>query len=109
MRNFRKEHNIRYVSGDKVNNGYKKTTIYMSQSTTYTYGLGVVGLVVVGLGVVGLGVVGLGVVGFDQPPCGGGVGFDPPSHDDDDQVQIVGDEWDPDLPLFPDHPEDDPP
>ena len=86
------------MSHDKVNNGYKKTTI-STQSTTYTYGLGVVGL----------GVVGLGVVGFDQPPCGGGIGFDPPSHDDDDQVQIVGDEWDPDLPLFPDHPEDDPP
>ena len=63
MRKFRKEHNIRYVSDDKVNNGYKKTII-STQSTTYTYGLGVVGLGVVGLGVVGLGVVGLGVVGL---------------------------------------------
>ena len=63
MRKFRKEHNIRYdASDDKVNNGYKKTTI-STQSTTYTYGLGVVGLGVVGLGVVGLGVVGGAVVG----------------------------------------------
>ena len=52
MRKFRKEHNIRYVSDDKVNNGYKNTII-STQSTTYTYGLGVVGGAVVGGGVVG--------------------------------------------------------
>lgn len=130
MKNFRKEHNIRYVSDDKVNNGYKKTTI-STQSTTYTYGLGVVGF--------DQPPCGLGV-GFDQPPwCGLGVGFDPPSHDDDDddqvpcglgvgfdplshddddddddQVQIVGDEVDSDevdheLEEDGPHPEDDPP
>ena len=110
------------MSDDKVNNGYKKTTI-STQSTTYTYGLGVVG--VVGLGVVGFDQppCGLGV-GFDQPPCGLGAGFDPPSHDDDDddQVQIVGDEVDSDegdevdsdeVDHEPEedgpHPEDDPP
>ena len=84
------------MSDDKVNNGYK-TTKMSTQSTTYTYGLGVVGL---------------GVVGFDQPPCGLVVGFDPPSHDDDDQVQIVGDEDDEvDHEREEDgpHPEDDPP
>ena len=53
MRKFRKEHSIRYdVSDDKVNNGYKQTII-STQSTAYTYGLGVVGGAVVGGGVVG--------------------------------------------------------
>ena len=37
MRKFRNEHSIRYVSDDKVNNGYKKTIISMCAIDNWIY------------------------------------------------------------------------
>lgn len=63
-------------------------------------------------GLVGLDVVGL-EVSLGTSGGVGGLGFgQSPSHDkddDEDQVQIVGDEWDPDLPLLPDEDGHEPP